>query len=73
MTSAFEIASAENPDVGAYGEVALTGVPMPAIPEMGAVWNYWGATEAALVNNTAGDPATAWQTMADRIAADIAK
>ncbi len=73
MTSAFEIASAEDPDVGAYGEVALTGVPMPAIPEMGAVWNYWGATEAALVNNTAGDPATAWQTMADRIAADIAK
>ncbi|GAA5206421.1 sugar ABC transporter substrate-binding protein [Microbacterium kyungheense] len=73
MTSAFEIASAENPDVGAYGEVALTGVPMPAIPEMGAVWNYWGATEAALVNNTAGDPATAWQTMADRIATDIAK
>ncbi len=73
MTSAFEIASAENPDVGAYGEVALTGVPMPAIPEMGAVWNYWGATEAALVNNTAGDPAAAWQTMADRIAADTAK
>ncbi|MBD3943626.1 maltose ABC transporter substrate-binding protein [Microbacterium sp. NEAU-LLC] len=73
MTSAFEIASAEDPDVGAYGEVALAGVPMPAIPEMGAVWNYWGATEAALVNNTAGDPATAWQTMADRIAADIAK
>jgi arabinogalactan oligomer/maltooligosaccharide transport system substrate-binding protein len=73
MTSAFEIASAEDPDIGAYGEVALTGVPMPAIPEMGAVWNYWGATEAALVNNTAGDPATAWQTMADRIAADIAK
>jgi arabinogalactan oligomer/maltooligosaccharide transport system substrate-binding protein len=73
MTSAFEIASADDPDVGAYGEVGLTGVPMPAIPEMGAVWNYWGATEAALVNNTAGDPATAWQTMADRIAADIAK
>ncbi len=73
LTSAFEIASAENPDVGAYGEIGLTGVPMPAIPEMGAVWNYWGATEAALVNNTAGDPATAWQTMADRIAADIAE
>ncbi|MGW9166083.1 sugar ABC transporter substrate-binding protein [Agromyces sp. NPDC055658] len=73
LTSAFEIASAENPDVGAYGEIGLTGVPMPAIPEMGAVWNYWGATEAALVNNTAGDPAEAWQTMADRIAADIAE
>lgn len=73
LTSAFEIASAENPDVGAYGEIGLTGVPMPAIPEMGAVWNYWGATEAALVNNTAGDPAEAWQTMTDRIATDIAE
>jgi arabinogalactan oligomer/maltooligosaccharide transport system substrate-binding protein len=72
LTAAFETASAENPDVGAYGEVGLTGVPMPNIPEMGAVWNYWGATEAALVNNTAGDPAAAWQTMAGRIQADIA-
>lgn len=72
LLAAFEAAAADNPDVGAFGEVGLTGVPMPAIPEMGAVWNYWGATEAALVNNTAGDPASAWQTMADRIAADIA-
>lgn len=71
LTSAFEIAAAENPDVGAFGEIGQTGVPMPAIPEMGAVWNYWGATQAALVNNTAGDPAQAWETMAQRIAADI--
>jgi len=72
LLSAFEAASAENPDVGAFGEVGLEGVPMPSIPEMGAVWNYWGATEAALVNNTAGDPAEAWQTMAGRIESDIA-
>ncbi|WP_395245315.1 extracellular solute-binding protein [Agromyces sp. MMS24-K17] len=72
LTSAFEIASAENPDVGAFGEVGITGVPMPSIPEMGAVWNYWGATEAALVNNTAGDPTEAWQAMAAKIQADIA-
>lgn len=73
LTSAFEAAAADDPDVGAFGEVGLNGVPMPAIPEMGAVWNYWGATEAALVNNTAGDPAEAWKSMTDRIAADIAK
>ena len=72
LNSAFEIASEENPDVGAFGEVGRSGVPMPAIPEMGAVWNYWGATEAALVNGTAGDPTEAWQTMTERIAADIA-
>ena len=33
LTSAFEIASAENPDVGAYGEIGLTGVPMPQLAE----------------------------------------
>lgn len=72
LTSAFEKASAQDPDVGAFGEVGLDGVPMPSIPEMGAVWNYWGATQAALVNGTAGDPAAAWSDMAAKIQADIA-
>ncbi|WP_102509943.1 sugar ABC transporter substrate-binding protein [Sanguibacter massiliensis] len=72
LTSAFEKASAQDPDVGAFGEVGLEGVPMPSIPEMGAVWNYWGATQAALVNDTAGDPAAAWADMAAKIQADIA-
>lgn len=67
LLSALDVASAENPDVGAYGEIGQTGVPMPAIPEMGAVWEYWGSTQLALINNTAGDPASAWQTMANRI------
>ncbi|MCC2032752.1 sugar ABC transporter substrate-binding protein [Microbacterium allomyrinae] len=67
LLSAFEIAAAENPDVGAFGAVGLTGVPMPAIPEMGAVWDNWGSTQSALVNGTAGDPTEAWQAMAGRI------
>ncbi|QIK84535.1 maltose ABC transporter substrate-binding protein [Sanguibacter sp. HDW7] len=72
LTSAFEKASASDPDVAAFGKVGLTGVPMPSIPAMGAVWNYWGATEAALVNGKAGDPATAWADMATKIQNDIA-
>jgi len=72
LLSAFDVASSENPDVGAFGEVGQSGVPMPAIPEMGAVWDNWGSTEAALVNNTAGDPTEAWQAMAARIQAAIA-
>lgn len=71
LTSAFEIASSQDPNVAAFGEVGLAGVPMPNIPEMGAVWNYWGATEAALVNDTAGDPAAAWTDMTAKIQADI--
>jgi arabinogalactan oligomer / maltooligosaccharide transport system substrate-binding protein len=73
LTSAFDAAAAKDPDVGAFGDVGAKGVPMPAIPAMGAVWNYLGATQAALVNNTAGDPAEAWQVMTDRIRADIDK
>lgn len=71
LLSAFEVAASENPDVGAFGEVGLTGVPMPAIPEMGAVWDNWGSTQSALVNNTAGDPTEAWQAMTARIQAAI--
>lgn len=71
LTSAFDVASADNPDVGAFGEVGLTGVPMPAIPEMGAVWDNLGSTQSALINGTAGDPTEAWQTMAGRIQAAI--
>jgi arabinogalactan oligomer/maltooligosaccharide transport system substrate-binding protein len=71
LSSAFEVASEQDPSVAAFGEVGLAGVPMPNIPEMGAVWNYWGATEAALINNTAGDPATAWADMTAKIQADI--
>ncbi len=73
LLSAFEIASAQNPDVGAFGAVGQTGVPMPAIPEMGAVWDNWGSTQSALVNNTAGDPTEAWQAMAERIRTAIAE
>lgn len=72
LTSAFEAASAKDSTIGDFGAVGLSGVPMPSIPEMGAVWNYWGATEAALVNGTAGEPAAAWQDMAGKIQADIA-
>ncbi|GAA2450027.1 extracellular solute-binding protein [Agromyces soli] len=67
LNSAFEIASAENPDVGAFGEVGRTGVPMPSIPEMGAVWDNLGATQSALLNGTAGDPTEAWQAMTERL------
>jgi len=45
-------------------------VPMPAIPEMDAVWNDWGATELALIKGQ-GDPATEWAKMAAAIKSKI--
>jgi arabinogalactan oligomer/maltooligosaccharide transport system substrate-binding protein len=70
LTSAFDIAAAED-DIRAFGEYGAQGVPMPNIPAMNAVWDYLGATQAALVNGTAGDPTTAWQNMTAQIQAGI--
>jgi arabinogalactan oligomer / maltooligosaccharide transport system substrate-binding protein len=40
LISAFEQV-ADDPDIEAFGEAAADGVPMPAIPEMGSVWEAW--------------------------------
>ncbi len=45
-----------------YADIAATGVPMPAIPQMAAVWSFWGATEAGIINQS-GDPRTLWERM----------
>ncbi len=71
LKSAFEAAQSD-PDVAAFGAVGAEGVPQPSIPAMGQVWGDWGATEAALISGTAGDPTAAWQAMAESIKAKIA-
>lgn len=54
----------------AYAEVAETGLPMPAIPAMGAVWSFWGTTENAIVDGR-GDPVGLWDRMIDNIEGQI--
>ena len=71
LKSAFEAAQS-NADVAAFGEVGAAGVQQPSIPAIGQVWGDWGATEAALISGTAGDPTAAWQAMAASIVAKIA-
>lgn len=39
---------------------------MPSIPQMGAVWNFWGITQNGIVNG-AGDPEQLWDTMITNI------
>ena len=48
-----------------FASIAGKGLPMPAIPEMKAVWDYWGKTEVAIVNGA--DPASSWETMVNNI------
>lgn len=64
--------SIDDPDIKGFAEVAGSGVPMPAIPEMGSVWQFWGQTEANIVTGKE-DPATGWNTMVTNIQAAITK
>jgi arabinogalactan oligomer/maltooligosaccharide transport system substrate-binding protein len=67
LTSAYEKAAADDADVAAFGKIGQTGAPMPAIPEMGAVWSDWGNAELSIIKGEGGDPATVWQTAASNI------
>lgn len=70
LTSAFEAAVESDPITAGFGEVGANAVPMPSIPEMGAVWDYWGVTEAAIINGQ-GDPVELWDKMTSDIQAAI--
>ncbi|MDO5677616.1 MAG: maltose ABC transporter substrate-binding protein, partial [Propionibacteriaceae bacterium] len=51
-----------------FGEAGAQGQPMPAIPEMGAVWQFWGGAEVSIINGQAA-PADAWKAMNENIKA----
>jgi arabinogalactan oligomer / maltooligosaccharide transport system substrate-binding protein len=69
LTSAFEAASAD-PITAGFGAVAVDAVPMPNIPQMGKVWQFWGVTEAGIITGQ-GDPAALWQKMTADVQAAI--
>ena len=68
LTAAADTA-ASDPIVAGFHAVGADAVPMPAIPAMGAVWQYWGVAEAAIINGA--DPATTWQKLVDDVSAAI--
>ncbi|MHA6512552.1 sugar ABC transporter substrate-binding protein [Tessaracoccus sp. Z1128] len=51
-----------------FGEAGKDGQPMPAIPEMGAVWEFWGGAEVSIITGNA-EPAAAWNAMVENIEA----
>ncbi len=60
-------ASVDDPILEGFGEAGMEGDPLPAIPEMGAVWTFWGAAELSIIDGSAADPAGAWATMITNI------
>lgn len=71
LTASFDKA-AKDEVVKAFGEIGKNGVPMPAAPEMGAVWEFWGGTEMRVIKGEA-DPAADWKKMVSDIEGKIKK
>lgn len=64
--------SLDDPDLAAFGEAGVNALPMPAIPEMSAVWEAWG--NAVVLVAQAGDaPDSAFMNAAEQIRTAIAE
>lgn len=70
-TAAYEAVAADNPNVEGFGEAGQNGYPMPAIPEMGSVWEAW--TNAYELIFTGNDPEQAFTDAANQIRTLIAE
>ncbi|WP_217181183.1 maltose ABC transporter substrate-binding protein [Streptomyces sp. AC495_CC817] len=68
LTAAADTA-ASDPIIAGFQAVGADAVPMPAIPAMGSVWQFWGVAEAAIINGA--DPKTTWQKLVDDVTAAI--
>jgi len=69
LTSAADTVS-EDPIAAGFREVGADAVPMPSIPEMGEVWNFWGVTEGQIIAGQL-DPVEGWEKMVSDIQAAI--
>ncbi|WP_345803232.1 maltose ABC transporter substrate-binding protein [Microbacterium sp. AZCO] len=54
---------ASDPVIAGFLASSKNGVPMPSIPEMGTVWDYWNAAESQII--AGADPASTWNKMID--------
>ena len=69
LTAAADTA-AQDPIAAGFREVGAEAVPMPSIPEMGEVWNFWGVTEAGIISGSL-EPVAGWEKMVADIQAAI--
>jgi len=59
----------EDPIIAGFLASSQNGVPMPNIPEMGAVWDFWNPVQIALINGE--KPDDVWPTMVKNIESAI--
>jgi arabinogalactan oligomer/maltooligosaccharide transport system substrate-binding protein len=68
LTSAYEQV-ASDPDIAGFGEAAANGIPLPAIPEMSAVWSTLGLAEVNTLRG--GDGPAEFTAAAEEIRSQI--
>jgi len=67
-TLAEEVSS--DPIIAGFLASSQGGVPMPSIPEMGSVWDFWNAAESQII--AGADPTTTWETMVSDLTTALA-
>ncbi|WP_127503279.1 sugar ABC transporter substrate-binding protein [Actinoplanes solisilvae] len=69
LTAAFDQVKGTDPDLEKFIAAGRDGVPLPAIPEMAAIWDPFGKAEAAVVGGA--DPAKTITAAGKTISAQI--
>ena len=62
----------DDPDLAAFAEAGAEGLPMPAIPEMSAVWTAFGDAQELIISGELGGE-EAFQNAAEQIREQIAE
>ncbi|WP_210479295.1 maltose ABC transporter substrate-binding protein [Naasia sp. SYSU D00948] len=61
---------ASDPIIAGFLASSQNGVPMPSIPEMGSVWDFWNAAQSQIINGA--DPVATWNQMITDLEAELA-
>ncbi|MFP7696911.1 extracellular solute-binding protein [Trueperella sp. LYQ143] len=63
--------AASDPLMAGFAKAGAEALPMPSLPEMAAVWSFWGRTEGQIV--AGADPASTWDKMISDIETEMKK
>ncbi|GAA0561106.1 extracellular solute-binding protein [Paractinoplanes ferrugineus] len=69
LTAAFDQVKGNDPDLAKWQEAGKNAIPLPAIPEMAAIWDPFGKAEAAIIGGA--DPAKTIEAAGKTISGSI--
>lgn len=69
LIAAADKAAASSDIIAGFQKVGESSVPMPAVPQMASVWEFWGKAQAAVLDGA--DPKTTWEKLESDITASL--